>query len=48
MNFPCISSSDAHFLDDIGKIKTVLTLAAPTFEEIRLALQGQDGRKIET
>jgi len=48
MNFPCISSSDAHFLDDIGKIKTVLTLAAPTFEEIRLALKGQDGRKIET
>ena len=48
LNFPCISSSDAHFPDDIGKIKTVFTLAAPTFEEIRLALKGQDGRKIET
>ena len=48
MNFPCISSSDAHFPDDIGKVKTVFTLAAPTFEEIRLAFKGQDGRKIET
>ena len=48
MNLPCISSSDAHFPDDIGKVKTVFTLAAPTFEEIRLALKGRDGRKIET
>ena len=48
LNFPCIASSDAHFPDDIGKVKTVFTLAAPTFEEIRLALKGQDGRKIET
>jgi len=48
MNFPCISSSDAHFPDDIGKVKTVFTLAAPTFEEIRLAFKGRDGRKIET
>jgi PHP family Zn ribbon phosphoesterase len=48
MNFPCISSSDAHFPDDIGKVKTVFTLAAPTFEEIHLALKGKDGRRIET
>ena len=48
MNLPCISSSDAHFLDDIGKVKTVFTLAAPTFGEIRLALKGKSGRKIET
>jgi PHP family Zn ribbon phosphoesterase len=48
MNFPCISSSDAHFPDDIGKVKTVFTLAAPTFEEIRLALKGKHGRRIET
>ena len=48
MNLPCISSSDAHFPDDVGKGKTVFTLAAPNFEEIRLALKGRDGRKIET
>ena len=48
MNFPCISSSDAHFTDDIGKVKTVFALAAPTFEEIRLALKGKHGRRIET
>ncbi|MCP5053043.1 MAG: histidinol-phosphatase, partial [bacterium] len=48
MNFPFISSSDAHFPDDIGKAKTVFTLAAPTFEEIHLALKGKDGRQIKT
>ena len=48
MNLPCISSSDAHFPDDIGKVKTVFVLAAPTIEEIRLALNGKQGRRIET
>ncbi len=48
MNLPCISSSDAHFLDDIGKVKTVFALAAPTFAEIRLAIKGKHGRRIGT
>ena len=48
MNFPCISSSDAHFPDDIGKAKTIFALSAPTFEEIRLALKGKEGRRIKT
>ncbi len=48
MNFPCISSSDAHFPDDIGKVITVFSLTAPTFGEIRLALKGKDGRRIVT
>ncbi len=48
MNFPFISSSDAHFPDDIGKAKTVFTLAAPSFEEIHLALKSKDGRRIKT
>ena len=34
MNLPCISSSDSHFPDDIGKTKTVFVLAEPTLEEI--------------
>ena len=45
-NYPCIAASDAHFLDDIGKVTTNLVLAAPTVAEIRLALQGKDDRRI--
>jgi PHP family Zn ribbon phosphoesterase len=44
--FACITSSDAHFLDDIGKIWTVFRMAAPTIEEIRKSLLNQDGRRI--
>jgi PHP family Zn ribbon phosphoesterase len=47
VNFPCISSSDAHFPEDIGKAKTIFALSAPTFDEIRMALKGKDGRRIE-
>jgi hypothetical protein len=46
-NYPCIAASDAHFLDDIGKVWTNLVLAAPTIAEIRRALQAKDGRRIE-
>ncbi|MBT8369794.1 MAG: PHP domain-containing protein [Deltaproteobacteria bacterium] len=45
-NLSCITSSDAHFLDDIGKARTVFRMAAPTVEEIRLALLKKDGRRI--
>lgn len=45
-NFPCISSSDAHFPDDIGKVKTVFSLTAPTFGEICQAMKGRNGRRI--
>ncbi len=44
--FPCVAASDAHFLDDIGKVWTNLRLAAPTLSEIRLALQNKDDRRI--
>jgi 3',5'-nucleoside bisphosphate phosphatase len=43
---PCVTSSDAHFLDDIGRVYTVLRMAAPTAAELRLALQGASGRGI--
>jgi len=46
-NLPCVTSSDAHFQDDIGKAWTVFKLAVPNIEEIRLAFQGADGRGIE-
>ncbi len=46
-DFSCITSSDAHYLEDIGKVWTGFILEAPTFEEIRLALTDKAGRRIE-
>ena len=43
---PCITSSDAHFLKDIGRACSVLKMAAPTLAEIRLALRGDQGRGV--
>lgn len=45
-NYPCVTSSDAHFLDDIGKVWTEFILAAPSLEELILALAGTDGRRV--
>jgi predicted metal-dependent phosphoesterase TrpH len=44
--YPCVTSSDAHFLDDIGKVYTCFKLNAPIFGEIRLAINGEGGRRI--
>ena len=44
--FSCITSSDAHFLDDIGKVWTVFQIAEPTLAEIRKSLLQQQGRRI--
>jgi PHP family Zn ribbon phosphoesterase len=41
-----VTASDAHFLNDIGKVWTAFILAAPTLEEIQMALAGTEGRKI--
>jgi len=43
---PFMRSSDAHFLDDIGTQRTQLLLAEPSFDELRLALRGVDGRRV--
>lgn len=45
-NQACVTASDAHYLDDIGKAFTVFQIASPTLAEIRLALAGKDGRRI--
>lgn len=45
-NYPCVTSSDAHFLSDIGQTWTEFILAAPTLQEIRMALAGTEGRRI--
>jgi predicted metal-dependent phosphoesterase TrpH len=43
---PCVTSSDAHFLADIGRAWTVFRMRTPTLAEIRLALAGKRGRKV--
>jgi PHP family Zn ribbon phosphoesterase len=44
--YPIIKSSDAHNPEDIGKSITEFIMLAPTFEELRLAIKGVDGRKV--
>ncbi|MFP4531425.1 MAG: PHP domain-containing protein [Desulfobacterales bacterium] len=45
--FPCITSSDAHYVKDIGRVWTNFRLATPSLQEIRYAFQGDKGRRIE-
>ena len=45
-NFPMITSSDAHFINDIGKVHTNFFLSEPTTEEMKKAFLNVDGRKI--
>jgi PHP family Zn ribbon phosphoesterase len=42
-----ITSSDAHYISDIGSSPTGLFLEAPTLTEIRLALKAKAGRRVE-
>lgn len=42
---PVVSSSDAHFLDDIGKAFTSFCCGTPSVAEMRMALMGQGERK---
>ncbi len=46
-SFTWISSSDAHTPDDIGKRTTVFHMHDATIIEMRLALKGIDGRRVE-
>jgi len=41
---PLVSSSDSHFLDDIGISRTALAVQTPCFAELALALAGAGGR----
>ncbi|KPJ83999.1 MAG: hypothetical protein AMS17_16855 [Spirochaetes bacterium DG_61] len=43
---PIVSFSDAHHLNDIGRAKTTFSVEAPTFDELKKALNGLEGRKI--
>jgi PHP family Zn ribbon phosphoesterase len=45
-HYPFIRSSDAHYLDDIGKGTTAFLLKEGTFKELRMALTGEGNRRI--
>jgi predicted metal-dependent phosphoesterase TrpH len=45
-NFPFITSSDSHTLDSIGQVYTNFKIEAPKFQELKLALRNEEGRKI--
>lgn len=45
-SFPIIQSSDAHDLNQIGKVATWFKLAAPNFDEIARALKSEHGRQV--
>lgn len=41
-----VTSSDAHYLEDIGAAYTLVRMAEPTFEELKKALACEDGRQV--
>ncbi len=43
---PMLRSSDSHYLEDVGAIATALTLDAPTFAELALAVRRREGRTV--
>ena len=44
--FAFITSSDAHFIDDVGKRYTCFLMKERSFEEIRMSLAGEHGRYV--
>jgi len=45
-SIPLVRFSDAHRPEDIGRTSTDFLLAAPSFEEIRMALRSKNGRRV--
>jgi len=45
-DYPVITSSDAHCLEDVGAAVTVAMMAEPSFQELTKALGNRDGRRI--
>lgn len=44
--FQLLKSSDAHFIEDIGRCTTRLEMQQRSFSELSKALKGQDGRRV--
>jgi len=45
-DYPLITSSDAHYLDDIGKVSTTFLMEEVSVKEMKLALMGMEGRRV--
>jgi hypothetical protein len=45
LGLPLVSSSDSHYLDDIGTGYTLLDVEKPSFDELVMALRGEGGRR---
>ncbi len=45
-DYPLITSSDAHYLDDIGKSSTTFLIEEVSIKEMKLAFTGREGRKV--
>lgn len=46
--YPFLTSSDAHYLEDIGKRITEFRLLEPNVKELKMALKGENGRSVIT
>ena len=44
--YPAITSSDAHFINEIGRCVTTIYMEIPSIKELKLAMSGKDGRYI--
>lgn len=44
--FPILTSSDAHFPNDIGRVYTSFFIKIPSVDEIRMALNKKSGRRV--
>jgi 3',5'-nucleoside bisphosphate phosphatase len=47
LKLPMITSSDSHYLADIGRYRTMLKMRAASFDELKKAISGANGRKVE-
>jgi len=45
-DFPIVTSSDAHCLDDIGRSSTLFFVQQGSFQEIARAIRGEGGRRV--
>jgi PHP family Zn ribbon phosphoesterase len=45
--YPFIQSSDAHYIDNIGNVCTNFLMEELSFAEVRKALKGEGGRRVE-
>lgn len=46
-SYSFVMSSDAHFITDIGTKTSTICMEKPTVSELKMALQGHEGRRIE-